>query len=205
MTTVSLDFEALILQGITDAGGQPDDLNLLTEDDIKALGTLAAQRGAQQRSPNEPTPSPDVLAVPQDGEIFELTLDGDATDPIGMVRGDGYNDADKWKFNGPKATGTQTRRFKIMSVGCQTNAEAVNTALAEHGTPALGQWREAFKKKYARPDGKGPIGFTGSEWVYPRRLRGFPCVRGGGAVWNSYFDWVVLDFDDYWRFVVEVK
>ena len=205
MTTVTLDYEALILQGITDAGGQPDDVNLLTEDDIKALGTLAAQRGAQQRSPNEPTPSPDVLAVPQDGEIFELTLDGDATDPIGMVRGDGYNDADKWKFNGPKATGTQTRRFKIMSVGYQTNAEAVNTALAEHGTPALGQWREAFKKKYARPDGKGPIGFTGSEWVGPDRRRYFPCVSAGGGVWDSSFYWVGRGFGDDWRFVVELK
>ncbi|HEY4508101.1 MAG TPA: hypothetical protein VJJ55_00400 [Candidatus Paceibacterota bacterium] len=205
MTTVTLDFETLILQGITDAGGQPEDANLLTEGDIKALGTLAAERGAQQRSPNQPTPAPTTLAVPRDGEIFELTLNADDADPIGMVRSDGYNDADKWEFNGPKVNGTQTRRFKIVSVGYQANAEAVNKALAEHGTPAPGQWREAFKKKCPRPDGKGPIGFTGSEWVAPRRGRRLPCVSGFGDSWISGFFWLVVVFRGGWRFVVELK
>lgn len=204
MTTVSLNYEALILQGITDAGGQPDDINLLTEDDVKTLGTLAAQRGAQQRSPNEPTPAPDTLAVPKDGEIFELTLNAEDADPIEMVRGDGYNNADNWEFKGPRVTGTQTKKFKLVSIGYQPNAEAVNKALAEHGTSALGQWREVFKKKYPHPDGKGPICFTGSEWVPPGRRRRFPCVLIVRGVWCSDFLWID-GFRDDWRFVVELK
>jgi len=205
MQTITLDYEALVLQGITDAGGQPEDAHLLTEDDVKALGTLAAKRGAEQRSLNAPLAAPDILAVPNDGEIFELTLNADDADPIGMVRGDGHDNPDKWEFKGPKVTGTHTKKFKLVRVGYQPNAEAVNKALAEHGTPALGQWREAFKKKYPRSDGKGPIGFTGSEWVSPDGDRFFPCVVVGGDSWGLSFYWLDGYFSGRWRFAVEVK
>ncbi|MDP2593447.1 MAG: hypothetical protein Q8P52_02240 [bacterium] len=204
MITVTLDYEALIYQGITDAGGQPDDINLLTEDDVKTLGRLAAERGAEQRSPNQPTLALTTLAVPKNGEIFELTFNADDADPIGMVQSDGYSEAYMWKFKGPKVTGTPTRRFKIMSVGHQSNTEAVNKALAEHGTPALGQWREAFRRKYPRHDGEGPIGFTGSEWEDPYRICLFPCVSNGGDTWDSYFYWLNDDVRARWRFVVEL-
>ena len=150
-----------------------------------------------------PTATPEFLTVPQDGEIFDLTLDGDSIDPIAMVRGNGYKNADQWEFKGPKVTGTQTKKFKLVSVGYQPNADAVNKALAQHGAPALGQWREAFKEKYRLPDGKGPIGFTGSEWAHP--FREFPHVADEGGVWRSYFYWFDRVLRAAWRFAVEVK
>ena len=200
MTTISLDFKALILQGIADAGGQPEDAHLLTEDDVKNLGRLAAERGAQQRSP-------DALTVPKDGEIFELTLNTDDANPIGMVRDDGYENPDLCKFEGPEVNGTHTKRFKLVRVGNQPHALAVNRALSKHGTPALGQWREAFKKKYPRHDGHGSVGFTGAVWVFPEYggIRSFPFVVGRGFLWSSGFRGLGNDFDVRWRFAVEVK
>lgn len=198
-TTNILDLLALIFQGIADAGGVPEDANLLTEEDVISLGRLVAERGMRQRSPNAKLdPAPKFLPLPKDGEVFELTIDGDAVDPIEMVRGDGYNNPEQWQFNGPKVVGTQTRRFKLVGVGYQRNGGAINKVIAKHGTPALGQYREAFKEKYGC---RKLVGFTGSEWVDPFGRR-FPCVREGFSDFFLFFD---EDFDDRWRFAVEVK
>ena len=198
MTTVTLDYETLILKGITAGGGQPEDENLLTEDDVKNLGRIAAKRGIEQRSL---TPTD----IPKDGEIFELTHPGvrDA-DPIGMMCGD-VSDPDKFEFKGQEIKGTQTKKFKLVSVGPQPNVEAVNKVLAEHGTPALGQWRQAFMEKYPHPDNKSYIGFTGSEWVGPKGSCLFPYLGGCGVSWDSGFCSIGENFGAFWRFAVEVK
>jgi len=183
------DYEALIYLGIGHAGGHRKDIECLRPEWFVELGKRAAEAGAKKQTPrpNTEPPAYDYLPVPEDGEIFELTLDGDATDPIKMLRNDMYIDADKWKFKGPKVRGMQIGRFKMVSVGWQPTFDALTMALvALHGAPALGQWREAFKKKYARPDNKGPIGFTGSEWVNGQNIR-FPYLRGQGNSWYSNF------------------
>lgn len=58
-----------------------------------------------------------AVAYPADGEIFELTLDGDAPEnqPLEMVSRFGYAPVG-WRHNGPKVSGKQTRRFKLVGV-----------------------------------------------------------------------------------------
>ncbi|MDP3725121.1 MAG: hypothetical protein Q8R20_01480 [Nanoarchaeota archaeon] len=138
-----------------------------------------------------------------EGEIFALTIDLGApeSDPIAMVLKDGY-DPERWKFTGVKLVGVHTRRFRLVSVGYCRDLDEVRQKLAEHGTPAEGQWREAFRKAYPTPDKNGPIGFADSSWVDPGGYAVFPYVwtRGG-----SGFRWTLLGFDGLWRWVVAVS
>lgn len=151
---------------------------------------------------NEAPPAQEILStIPADGEEFELTLNGDATDPIAMVKSDGYGDSEKWKFNGPKVTGVHTGTFKLVRAG-GANLAAVRVTLPKETPLAEGQWREAFKAKFPKHDGNGPIGFAGSEWVRPRGGVLFPCVVDDG---DSFFSWVGLDFLVGWRWLVRVK
>ncbi len=48
-TLETLDYETLLREGIAEAGGQEEDLNLLTADDFKNLGKTAAERGVKKR------------------------------------------------------------------------------------------------------------------------------------------------------------
>lgn len=149
------------------------------------------------------TVGPTVLVYPADGEIFELTLDGDApeNDPIKMVRRDGYSKPEKWKHAGKKVVGKQTRHFVLVSVGyCENFIELVGK-LVKHGTIPEGQWREAFKAAYPQPDGKGPVGFADSSWVDPSGRADFPYVITDG---RSHFFWTDDDFDESWRWLVGV-
>ena len=146
-------------------------------------------------------PAQNIPAIPVNGEEFELELDGDAIDPLQMVRDDSYTG--EWKFNGPKVTGKQKGTFKLMSAGCYcANLAAVKEKLPQETPFAEGQWREAFKAKYPKHDGKGPIGFAGSEWVFPLGFLHFPYVSDDG---HSSFGWVGLDFYAHWRWLVRVK
>lgn len=155
-----------------------------------------------------------ATAIPADNEVFELTLDGDApeNDPIEMVKRDGYSEPEKWQFTGRKITGTQTCRFKLVRVGDCHNFDEVRQRLVLYGVVPNGQWREAFKDKYPRPDGRGPIGFCGLSWVRPigdRVFRVFPSLIDKGGAWLSCFnspDGVGLDLHDArWRWLVVVS
>lgn len=141
------------------------------------------------------------LTVPAVGEEFELTLNGDEVDPLDMVRRDGEDDWEHWRFNGPRVTGTHTRRFKLVCPGyCRDLAEVKQKA----GKLAEGQWREAFRQKYPNPDGLGPIGFGGSEWLDPDSHRHFPYLGANIQPWHSYFPWDLYGFAEHWRWLVEV-
>lgn len=155
-------------------------------------------------TPASPAPTPaasPVIRIPDVGEVFELTLNGDSTDPIGMLKSDGINPKG-WKHDGPKVTGPQTRRFKLVQVGYQKNLDAVREALASHGNIPEGQWREAFKAVYPTPDGKGPIGIADPSWVDQDGRRFFPYVGVDGECWRSNFGWAVSGRDGYWRWLV---
>lgn len=144
-------------------------------------------------------PQPTLLPIPADNEEFELTLDGDAADPIGMVRSDGCQNHERWRFNGLRVEGKQTGTFKLVRAG------GVNLAAAKAKLPnpmAEGQWREAFKAKYPQHDGKGPVGFGGSEWVNPRGFARFPFVSDDGS---SKFGWAGFSLSGDWRWLVRVK
>lgn len=143
-------------------------------------------------------------AYPATGEIFELTLDGSdpAMHPIEMVRRYGYDHPEKWRFTGTRLDRTETRRFKLVEIGYQPNFDAVLKALKSHGEIAGGQWREAFRAKYQKPDGKGPIGVADPSWMRPFGPIRFPYVSTAG---RSSFHWTGDDFHDSWRWLVEVS
>ncbi|MDP3996771.1 MAG: hypothetical protein Q8P86_03715 [bacterium] len=149
----------------------------------------------------------EITPVPHEEE-FELTLAGVPAHPIKMVRSDGYCDANSWKFKGPKVGSMESRWFRIVRIGHQPNVKAVNRVLAKYGTPARGQWREAYKtsQQYPGHNIEGlMIGFTGSIWLDAEHHHAFPCVLGRDSELHSFFAWVNRDFGDEWSFVVEVK
>ena len=145
----------------------------------------------------------DIITYHVEGEVFTLTLNADdpACDPLTMVRGDGYGLAG-WKYTGEKLTGTHTRRFKLVSVGYCRDFDEVRKKLAAHGTPAQGQWREAFLKAYPTPNGREHIGFPDDSWVSPHGHRHFPWIWTDG---RSDFRWANDNFDDVWRWLVLVR
>lgn len=138
---------------------------------------------------------------PADGVEFDLTLDFDApeADPIEMVRRDGYNSPEQWQFTGKKVSGVQTRRFKLVRVGPCQNLDEVRQNLAQYGDVPEGQWREAFKAAYSRPDGNGPIGFADPSWVRPDGFVFFPYVDSDGG---SDFYWADDGRAVGWRWLV---
>ncbi|MBI4118766.1 MAG: hypothetical protein HY452_00705 [Parcubacteria group bacterium] len=139
---------------------------------------------------------------PDDGVEFELTLNFDApeADPIGMVRGDGYGEPEKWRFTGAKLYGIHTKRFKLVRVGYCCGPDEVRERIAGYGPIPEGQWREAFKAAFPKPDGNGPVGFAGSSWVYPNGYAGFPIVYSDGL--SCFFRWADGGLGGDWRWLV---
>lgn len=147
--------------------------------------------------------TPFVVTYPAVGEVFDLTLDGDAPEhqPLEMVRRDGYTG--KWEHRGPVVKGKQARRFKLVQIGYCPSFDEVRRKLAtEHGKIPEGQWREAFKAAYPKADGNGPVGVADSSWVNPNGNANFPYVNTDG---NSNFNWTDDDFNENWRWLVEVS
>lgn len=180
-------------KAVREAGGNDGDIHFLTTPDAEALWEKFGKEIVLRHG----------RRYPAEGEIFELTLDADdpSCHPLVMVRGDGY-DPTNWKYTGERLTGVCTGKFKLVSVGYCRNLDEVRQKLTPHGIPAEGQWREAFKKAYPTPDGKGPVGFADPSWVLPDSDRRFPYVGSSG--WSS-FDWAGSDFDDVWRWLVAVS
>lgn len=141
-------------------------------------------------APPDPTQTAPVSTLPAVGEVFELTLEG-TVDPIGMFRADGI-DPKGWKHKGKKVKGGQTKKFKLVQIGYCSNWDAVLEGLKPHGGVPEGQWREAFKKAYPRPDGKGPVGVADASWVSPDGRRYFPYVHDDGEAWFALFNWPSL-------------
>lgn len=136
---------------------------------------------------------------PADGEIFELTLDGDLPEnqPLEMVWRIGYDKTEEWRFNGARVTGIQTRRFKLVSIGYCASFEEVKRKLKPHGKIPEGQWREPFRARY-----KGYIGIADASWASPSGSAVFPSVNTRGY---SNFHYADGEFSDSWRWLVEVE
>ena len=167
------------------------------------LAGLTSEVKSGAKKPREvKVPTSEPLTYPATGEVFELTLDGDAADvqPLKMVRRDGY--AGEWRHRGSTVKGQEARRFKLVEIGYCQDFEEVRRKLATHGAIPEGQWREAFKARYPRRDGKGPIGVADASWVSPGGDAGFPYVHTDG---DSRFGWAGNGFGDSWRWLVLCK
>lgn len=161
--------------------------------------------GTEAATPPAPATHPTPSDIPADGVEFELTLE--PTDALAMVKADGY-DPKGWQYKGPKVTKPDTKRVKLIRVGYVRNLAEVQAKAREQGCElVIGQWREAFKKRFPTNDGKGPIGFGGKEssWVDPCGDAYFPvlCVHGVG--WRSDFGWSDDVRDGHWRWLAASK
>jgi hypothetical protein len=141
----------------------------------------------------------DVRPYPEVGEVFELTLDGDAPEnqPLEMVRRDGY-DPVGWQHQGLVFRGRHTQYFELVNIGYCHDLYEVQFKLAPLREIQGGQWREAFKTIYPDSDGKGSVGFADASWRNPNGNFFFPFVNRDGY---SGFDYVLNHFNDDWRWL----
>jgi len=109
---------------------------------------------------------------PDLGQIFSLTLNGDATriSPVGFIetlygRPSIGSVLDNWKVDGKQiAGGVQTRQFKLVSVGAVPNRPELITKLQTEGRIPAGQWIMAFMETFPVHDCKGHVGVADG-WV----------------------------------------
>lgn len=148
---------------------------------------------------------------PVNGEVFELTIDGNASEnqPLEIARReDRHFGSKKWQHVGKKwqhvgklVTGTQTRRFKLISiVSCREFAD-ITRELARHGTIPEGQWCEALQATYQH-DKEGPLGVADPSWVNPGGGTCFPSIISNG---DSCLYWTGDTFSNSWRWLVGVS
>jgi hypothetical protein len=123
---------------------------------------------------------------PEIGEVFELTLDGDAPEnqPLAIAReAPGFSEGD-WRHIGKTIKGIQTRKFMLnrLDEDCY-DLDELRQKLAARGKTPEGQWLKAFKAKYPYPDRDGPVGakaivgVADPSWVSPNGIVFLPCVR----------------------------
>lgn len=142
---------------------------------------------------------------PADGEVFRLTLDGDApeNDPIEMVRQDGYQSFKRWKFKGKKVVGIQTRAFKLVRVGDCRNLDELHEKLAQYGDVPEGQWRQAFVAAYPQSDGRGSVGVADASWFDVNGHARLPYIHWRGfSSFSSIRSWFGSEPGGRWRWLV---
>jgi len=191
LTTVGVLIENLSEQGLNDLDGQMLHHHIIRNGPGAGAAFLIFLQDCAQLG----------IAYPALNEVFELAIIQPFTG-LEMVRNDGYTNWQEWRFTGREIFVPQKKKFKLVTIGYQLNFDAVTKELAKHGAIPQGQWRTAFKKAFPSPDGKGPIGIADASWVGPHGFVRFPCVDSGG---HPYFHWTAFDFDDGWRWLVEVK
>lgn len=139
-----------------------------------------------------------IPTIPAVGEEFELTLY--PITGLDMVVKDGHFKG-SWNFEGSEITEPRTGRFRLIQVGECCDLYKVMVKLAEHGTVPAGQWREAFKSRFTKPDGNGPIGFADPSWIGPGSRRFFPFITNNHS---SDFRQAAKKREAFWRWLVQV-
>lgn len=173
----------------------------------RALRSALVSNGTEAATTPTPTSTthPTPSDIPADGVEFELTLE--PTDALAMVKSDGY-DPKGWQYTGPKVTKPETKRVKLIRLGHVRDLAEAQAKAREQGCElVIGQWREAFKKRFPTNDGNGPIGFGSDEsaWVHPRGDANFPVLGGRGDGWLSVFFWSGFARVGRWRWLAASK
>lgn len=141
-------------------------------------------------------------AWPQVGEVFELTLDGDApeNEPLEMVSEFGSNPSGR-QHTGATVSGRETRRFQLVQVGYCSTVEKVKDKIHSYGEAPEGQWINTFKAACPQPDGLGPVSFADASWVGADGRANFPYVASLGF---PHFNYAGHVRGEDWRWVVQV-
>jgi hypothetical protein len=101
----------------------------------------------------------------------------------------------------PFVSGQQTRRFKLVKVGCHCqNLVEVRRRLGS-GNVFRSQWINAFKTAFPVPDGFGPVGISCISWTIPTGSDAFMYVRADGGI---NLGWAHEPLEDYWRWLVAI-
>jgi hypothetical protein len=153
-------------------------------------------------SKKEQTPS-----YPEDGVVFELTIDGDDPDvqPLTIVKMAG-GDPGRYRYRGRVIEGKQTRRFMFVSVGGSVFEDVV-ARLKDKGKIPEGQWIMAVKKAFPIHGRKRPVGIVDASWREQGcgRFNGcFPCIvlRGELGFVSAHHEYLRARC---WRWLVEVE
>ena len=202
MTTVALNYEELILEGITGAGGLPEDIEHVRQEWLTELGTKAANIGAKKRMK-----FPSWMVEPMD-DVEKALKQGHYTDHYGFIT----NKTVKL----PKAEGK--KRLYVVPFYRNIGEKEYATLLAEHNLKPCkngpsylaglmaqvpeSEMPEELKGKYivaAEPDNKNS--------VFQDEC-GFRCflfvLRHGGA--HRLLGLAFIDFGDwggFWAFLAE--
>lgn len=155
---------------------------------------------------SEINPVEERESYPPEGRVFELTLDGDATEiqPLEMVcRYKLYSpDKEGWHHSGPVVKGVQSRKFKLVRIGICEGLNHVQEKLVSYGYVLFeGQWLEAFRARY-KPNGRNPVGVADASWTNSAGGRFFPYVDVFGF---PQFEWELSIFRGYWLWLVPGK
>lgn len=179
----------------TMAGAIPPDFS------FEEAQTIIGKKGSFVAEIREAFRKRRLSAIPADDVWFDLEVDNNI-DPVEVVTSANY-DPRGWKYLGPKLSGKQTLRVKLVRLGCVRGLEEAKKKADEMGYRLVeGLARESFKAKFPRPDGKGSVAFGGSEWESPRGSAGVAYLGGFGDEWSSSFYWSTYGFDGNWRWLV---
>ena len=141
---------------------------------------------------------------PAVGEVFELTIDGDApwNDPMALVRGDGY-DEKCWEFHGRMIEGNQTRKFRLETAeGCSSLNQVLEILQRKGGKISEGQWRVSFAEKYNLLGVNERVGFPDPSWLDEYREAVFPCLVSSRSLFHHADD--IRRGGEGWLWLVEV-
>ncbi|MFY9462741.1 MAG: hypothetical protein WAP52_00965 [Candidatus Sungiibacteriota bacterium] len=148
------------------------------------------------------------MPYPTDGEVFELTIDGDAQENDPMNRTFliyEHTAVMPWRHIGKKVSGVQTRQFKLVPLGTiDEPLSGVIEKLQSYGRIPEGQWRNAFKRTYPRADGRRTICIADPSWIDPRRGRHcYPGIYSNGDMLLNAADYPY--HDDSCRWLIDVS
>lgn len=148
----------------------------------EALSVLATEDPPTEQpkpSPAIETPAPRRIIVidtstrvplPPDGEIIELTIDGDdpRVHPEEMIRRFATDIPElkkRWQYIGTRIVGVHTARFEVITVAGSYTPDGARTGVQRRGNVPEGQWIIPLIEKYAIGKDQGLIGILDPSWI----------------------------------------
>lgn len=115
-----------------------------------------------------------IREYPKVGEVFELTMDGDAPEnqPMVMAINCDPQHGRHWEHSGNKVVGIKTKKFKLVDFGFSARSAWLESHIKAQGKIPEGQWIKAFCAKFSVHDRKASVGVYDCSWKSPSRFPG---------------------------------